>query len=147
MLKSILFSGLILFLLGLVVYIVMAIKSQTMPDDLGLQNGLLRPCPDSPNCVCSEIHNKDDTQHYIAPLVASLDTVKAVIRQQGGEVVSENKDYIHAVFTTSIFRFVDDVELRFEPESGVTHIRSASRMGRSDFGVNRKRVETIKEAL
>ncbi|MDX8387889.1 MAG: DUF1499 domain-containing protein, partial [Ghiorsea sp.] len=62
-------------------------------------------------------------------------------------IETEQSNYIHATFSTSIFRYVDDVELRFDANTGVTHIRSASRMGRSDFGANRKRIEAIQEAL
>jgi uncharacterized protein (DUF1499 family) len=133
--------------IGLIAYIVMAVLSHKVPESLGLQGNQLRPCPESPNCVCSEAHAKDSKQHDIEPFSATLDHVKHVILQQGGQVVSEQKNYLHATFTTSVFRYVDDVELRYDADKQLVHIRSASRIGRSDFGENRKRVNAIKAAL
>ena len=147
MLKTTLFIISAVFVLIFAAFIVMAVMSQKTPKSLGLVDGLLKPCPDSPNCVCSEKHTKENQQHYISPLVADLEKVKHVILQLGGKIASEDDNYVHAKFTSSLFHYVDDVELRFEPETGITHVRSASRMGHSDLGANRKRVEAIKKAL
>jgi uncharacterized protein (DUF1499 family) len=63
------------------------------------------------------------------------------------EVITETENYIHATFTSRIFRFVDDVEFYFMRDAPVIHVRSASRVGYSDLGVNRKRVEKIRQAF
>jgi len=137
-----------LVLVGFLAYIVMAFLSQKQPDNLGLQNGQLKPCPDSPNCVCSE--NQSNAQHFIEPIAGNEETwarLKQVMIAQGGDIQTESSDYMHITFSTAVFHYVDDVEVHFDQEAGLIHLRSASRIGRSDFGVNRKRIETIKKAL
>ncbi|GAV19321.1 hypothetical protein MMIC_P0255 [Mariprofundus micogutta] len=136
----------VLLVLGLVAYIAMAIQSQKTPDGLGLQQGQLRPCPDSPNCVCSEEHSQSSEIHAIAPVKVAdrgWKKMKDIITEQGGVIERDDGLYLHATFTTPVFRYVDDVELRLDEENGLIHIRSASRIGRSDFGVNRSRVERL----
>jgi len=137
-----------LVLVGFLAYIVMAFLSQKQPDNLGLQNGQLKPCPDSPNCVCSE--KQSDAQHFIEPMAGNEGTwarLKQVMIAQGGDIQTESSDYMHITFSTAVFHYVDDVEARFDRENKLIHLRSASRIGRSDFGVNRKRIKTIKKAL
>mgnify|MGYP000639616656 CR=1 FL=1 len=132
-----------LILLGLAAIITMAVQSQKTPEHLGLNQGQLRPCPPSPNCVCSEAHTQGSEQHAVTAIkLADRDwqTMKRVITESGGVIQQSNDLYLHATFTTPVFRYVDDVELRLDEVSGLIHIRSASRVGRSDFGVNRKRV-------
>lgn len=114
----------------------------------GLVSGSLAPCPDKPNCVCSEFG--EDAAHYIAPLDYSgalaekaFVEVLQIIRELGGEVVVSNDDYIAATFSSSLFGFVDDVEYRLDPTQKRIQIRSASRVGHSDLGVNQKRVAKI----
>ncbi|MDQ6956078.1 MAG: DUF1499 domain-containing protein, partial [Mariprofundaceae bacterium] len=91
-----------------------------------------------------------DAQHFIKA-IAGNDKIwarfKRVITEQGGHVEIAKDDYMHITFSTPIFHYVDDVEARFDRGEGLIHIRSASRIGRSDFGVNRKRVEAIIKAL
>ena len=121
---------------------------------LGIDSGKLKPCPDTPNCVSSQAA---DEQHFIEPilLTATPDETRDIILKTLDEfsrvkVIQTQADYIHAEFTSMIFRFVDDVEFYFPAsESGVVRIeiRSASRVGRSDLGVNRKRVEAIREKI
>ncbi|OMH25977.1 hypothetical protein BGP75_25345 [Motiliproteus sp. MSK22-1] len=116
----------------------------------GLQQGVLQACPDKPNCVSSE--EGTDTEHSIKPLLLtdntnSLDQVRAAIGTMGGVVVKMDESYLAATFTSSVFGFVDDLEVRFDRTKGVFHVRSASRVGHSDMGVNRKRVETLRELL
>ncbi len=114
----------------------------------GMVAGRLAPCPDKPNCVSSEFPG--DTAHYIpfightgvdSELVWAL--AHQAVREEGGILTSENENYRSYTFTSSLFRFVDDLELRNDPESESVHIRSASRVGHSDMGVNRKRVQSI----
>lgn len=140
----------VLLLVGLIAYVAMAMQSQKSPEDLGLQQGLLRPCPASPNCVCSEQHSQSSEQHAVAPIKASFGAWKKltnIIIELGGEIQQDDGSYLHAIFTSPVFRYVDDVELRLDEDQGLIHIRSASRVGRSDFGANRKRVENITRAL
>lgn len=120
-------------------------KSEKPP---GLLSGHLSPCPDSPNCVVSEI--VEDDSHYISPVrypaaIAkdSLDLVKQVIQEIGGEIAVEEEAYIAATFTSTFFGFIDDLECRNDKANHTIHLRSASRVGHSDFGANRKRVELI----
>ncbi len=114
----------------------------------GLLSGRLSPCPDSPNCVVSEII--EDDSHYVAPVhypealsKDSLDLVKLVIQEIGGKITIEEEAYIAASFTSTFFGFVDDLECRNDMANHTIHLRSASRVGHSDFGANRERVELI----
>ena len=118
----------------------------------GLVEGRLKQCPDKPNCVSSELVS--DAEHYIEPLVYSVDQaaqvlprLKMIIGEMGGSVQLEKADYLAATFTSSLFRFVDDLELRIDTVQKTIHLRSASRVGHSDLGVNRKRVERLKNAF
>jgi len=88
---------------------------------------------------------------YISPITLPLDNLAkskailvAAIVEQGGQIQAENDDYLAATFTSAFFGFVDDLEARLDVSKGVLHIRSASRVGHSDFGINRKRVELLK---
>ncbi|MDZ7661673.1 DUF1499 domain-containing protein [Thiohalophilus sp.] len=131
------------------ILVALSIASRKQPE-LGLVDGRLPPCPASPNCVCSEYPSNDA---YIKPLgyngspENALARLKQVIGDTGGEVIGEEADYLHAVYQTPWLRFIDDVELRLDKHQQVIHVRSASRVGRSDFGANRKRVETIRAAF
>lgn len=113
----------------------------------GLMNDQLSPCPDTPNCVCSE---DSSSPAYIAPLSFSgtaenaWQTVKYAVVAAGGIITIERPSYLQAHFTSRWLRFVDDVELRMDADNQVIHVRSASRVGHSDFGVNRKRVEKLR---
>ena len=116
---------------------------------IGLVEGKLAVCSSKPNCVCSE-HDKDDS-HSIEPVsvVSSVlnEAVKKVLLEMGAEIVTEQDDYIAATFTSHFFSFIDDFEIRLDRENQLVHVRSASRVGHSDFGVNRKRVMKFKVAL
>lgn len=109
---------------------------------------LLR-CSARPNCVCSEY--RDDVDHYIKPIAIPKrvnsdinNTLKEVIQALGGDLKIDNNNYIAATFSSSLFGFVDDLEVRFSVTENVIHIRSASRVGYGDFGVNRRRVESLR---
>jgi uncharacterized protein (DUF1499 family) len=113
-----------------------------------LVSGALAPCPDKPNCVCSEFG--EDAAHHIEPLDYSgappekaWGDILQIIKELGGKIVVANDGYIAATFASSLFGFVDDVECRLEASQKRIQIRSASRVGHSDLGVNRKRVEAI----
>lgn len=113
-------------------------------------SGALAECPPTPNCVRSEPGT--DADHAVEPFpLGDPSTVRArlvalVERFPRTEIVVVRDDYLHATFTSRIWRFVDDVELRVDREAGVVHVRSASRVGRGDLGVNRARVEAMRAA-
>ncbi|NNE63774.1 MAG: DUF1499 domain-containing protein [Gammaproteobacteria bacterium] len=116
----------------------------------GLVNRSLARCSEKPNCVCSEY--LDDASHYIEPVtdmqdmeMDDMDKVLSTIRDMNGVVQITKENYVAATFSSSIFGFVDDLEIRFDQNQGVMHIRSASRVGYGDGGVNRKRVELFKK--
>lgn len=113
----------------------------------------LAPCPDSPNCV-SSLAPDSDREHYIAPFSFSGDPAAAwqrlrtaVLAEKRVTIVQESKGYLHAEMRSLIFRFVDDIEFSLAADAGLINVRSASRVGYSDFGVNRKRVERIRAAF
>lgn len=121
--------------------------SGSKPGNLGLQNGSLAACPSKPNCVSSQ---QADEGHYIKPLQYRMDRDEARRRLLGilektdrVKVVEQREEYIRAEYRSFLFRFVDDVEFYFSAEK-VIHVRSASRLGYSDLGVNRKRIEWIR---
>lgn len=115
------------------------------PQNIGVQNGRLTPCPDSPNCVSSFA---TDETHAIEPLAASLaDVERVLLGFDDTNIVSSEGDYLYAEFTTRIMGYVDDVEFLYDRNNGVTHVRSASRLGYSDLGANRNRIERIRSEL
>jgi len=115
------------------------------PANIGVQDGRLMACPESPNCVSS--YESDET-HGIAPLNADLAAIEAVlIEQERTNIVNQEGNYLYAEFTSAIMGFVDDVEFLHDPATGLTHVRSASRLGYSDLGANRNRIEAIRAAL
>ncbi|PSB00980.1 DUF1499 domain-containing protein [Merismopedia glauca] len=120
------------------------------PSTLGVKDGKLAPCPSSPNCVSSQAPSSDK-QHWIEPISfrstpeTALANLKSVVQgMKGAEIISETGDYLYAEFTSALMGYVDDVEFYLDRNGGVIHVRSASRLGKSDLGVNRKRVEEIR---
>ena len=110
----------------------------------GLVNGRLAPVGPKPNVVSSEPGTPPDVQ--VAPLRATLAEAKRAVERMGGTVIEETDTYVAATFQSRFFRFIDDVELR-DAGGGVVHVRSSSRVGHSDMGVNRKRVERLRGLL
>lgn len=109
----------------------------------GLENGRLSECPASPNAVSSEPGTQPEK--YVEPLQATLEEVLQAIKETGGVITSHTSNYLSATYMSSVFKFVDDVEVR--SDGAVCHIRSASRVGYSDRGANRKRVAAIRATL
>jgi uncharacterized protein (DUF1499 family) len=123
------------------------------PNNLGVTAGKLASCPSTPNCVCSQI-DKSDPQHYIEPITYegspqdALTKLKGVI--QGMErtaIITEEANYVYAEFTSKLMGFVDDVEFYLDETENVIQVRSASRLGKSDLGVNRQRAEEIRKLM
>ena len=123
------------------------------PDNLGVKEGRLAAAKPTPNCVSSQA-DAADAEHYIAPIpfkgaaAEALAAVrKAVEGMQGASIIRHEGAYLYAEYRTPIMRFVDDVEFVFDEKAGLLHVRSASRLGRRDFGVNRARVEAIRARI
>jgi len=120
----------------------------TRPVNLGVEKGALAPCPASPNCVSSQAHDQGhaiDPFPLRGPSPEAVAELKRIIRSfRRTDIVSATETYIHAEFRSALFGFTDDVEFYCDEKAGVIHVRSASRVGRSDFGVNRKRIEAIR---
>ena len=128
------------------------------PSDLGVHEGRLKPPSRTPNSVASQAKLYPDhpqrTYSSIDPLQlngdssTTLDRIEAIINgMEGGEIVKKESGYLYAQFTTRIMKYVDDAEFWFDPAENVIQVRSASRLGSGDFGVNRKRIEFIREKL
>ena len=137
----------------LIAFAVLALLSMTdsVPTTLGLAGGKLAPCPDSPNCVSSAA---TDPRHAIAgfALDRSLGAAKEELKQAVAKLprtklISESDNYLRFECRSLLFRFVDDVEFHLDDATKTIHVRSASRVGHSDFGVNRRRVEAIRALL
>ncbi|MGB4072992.1 DUF1499 domain-containing protein [Pseudomonas sp.] len=123
--------------------------SGSPPDNLGVHDGRLAPCPDSPNCVNSQA---SDARHAIAPLPLNGDAqqtqarLKALLSEEPRvNLVEEAPGYLRAEFSSKLMRFVDDVE--FLIGATAVEVRSASRLGHSDFDVNRERIEHLRQRL
>lgn len=123
---------------------------------LGVKNGQLTACPISPNCVSSQakdaLHAVDPLQVTGTQAAVKRSILKVLGDMDRAKIVVSNDDYIAAEFTSQLFRFVDDVEFYFPATTATgaataAQVRSASRLGLSDLGVNRKRVEAIRDQL
>jgi len=109
----------------------------------GLVNGLLAEPDTKPNAVCSEVDTQ--SERAVAPIKGSVSAVAKAIEATGGTITARSDDYVSATYMSKIFKFIDDVEIRRDGE--LCQIRSGSRVGYSDGGVNRKRVEIIRRAV
>lgn len=122
------------------------------PAALGMEDGHLSSCPASPNCVVSQ--GETDEEHGIAPIEYSSDReaarellLKVLTVVPRTEVLEQTDDYIRFESTSRLLGFVDDGEFYLPEDEAVIHMRSASRMGESDLGVNRRRLEQIRLAM
>jgi uncharacterized protein (DUF1499 family) len=118
------------------------------PRNLGVIGGRLSPCRRTPNCVSSQA-DPADKEHYVAPIPFKGDAIaavrKAVESMPRARIISADSHYLYAEFRSALLRYVDDVEFHYD--GSVIHVRSASRLGRRDFGVNRARVEEIRRLI
>jgi uncharacterized protein (DUF1499 family) len=114
----------------------------------GIQDSRLMPCPRSPNCVSSyetDASHQTEPLTYTGPREKAMNAVLSILgAMPEASIITSGADYVHAEFRSQIFQFVDDVEFQFVKASPVIHIRSASRVGYSDLGANKKRVELIR---
>jgi uncharacterized protein (DUF1499 family) len=121
------------------------------PTNLGVEASRLAPCPSSPNCVSSDA---DDSTHSIAAFALAIPSRDAWVAVRRSVetlprtiIIAETADYLHAECTSAFFGFVDDLELHLRTAEGVIAVRSASRLGYSDLGVNRRRIEDLRALL
>jgi len=123
--------------------------SGTKPAGLGVHQGKLSDCPDSSNCVSSlgsEDRHAMEPYAYTGDKRRAKEKIIAIISAfKRAKIVVNEQDYLHAEFASAIFGFVDDVEFYFDDENKVVHFRSAARLGKYDFGVNRKRMDKIRK--
>ena len=120
------------------------------PANLGAKNGKLAPVVNKPNNVSSQA-DVNDRAHYVAPIEFTGDAaaafqklVRVVRAQPRASVITQDAQYLHAELSTPLMGFVDDVEFLLAPEQTLIHLRSAARLGYSDLGVNRKRIESLR---
>lgn len=129
-----------------------------MPSDLGVRDGKLKPPARTPNSVSSQADLWPDAPQKdyarIAPLPLQGDAKATIARiadvvedLPGTRIVERGDDYLYVQFTTALMRYVDDVEFWVDPAAGVVQVRSASRLGSKDFGVNRARIESVRARL
>ena len=153
------------FFIAIVLLVVVAVVAGqlgflqgTAPADLGVRDGRLKPPSTTENSVTSQaaLYPDHPQRKYadIAPLrvkgdgPATLARIKAIVEgMDGAKVIKSEPDYIYAQFTTRLMKYVDDVEFWFDPAANAIQVRSASRVGRGDLGVNRKRIEAVRAAL
>jgi uncharacterized protein (DUF1499 family) len=122
---------------------------KTAAETTGLKDGRLLPCPDKPNCVCTqdpaERHRIDPIRYDVTQEMAREKLLRVVRRMERCTLVKADTEYIHAEFRSALFRFVDDVEFLFDDSAKLIHFRSAARTGYYDFKVNRNRMEDIRK--
>ncbi len=156
------FAWLLMVVVSLTVLVVAAGQlgwlQGTPPAELGIRDGRLQPPSVNENSVSSQaaLYPDHPQRQYaaIAPLAPRGDGPSTLVRiktivagMPGAKVVRSDADYLYVQFTSSVLKFVDDAEFWFDPVNKVIQLRSASRIGRSDLGVNRKRIEIIRAAL
>ncbi len=143
--NSVISIAIVLFVISGVLLAIWSCASN--PPKVQLVDGKLRACPSSPNCVSSE---SDSPSSRVEPLTfqgrpeKAWSNLKETLREMEGRIQEEHDGYLWATFTARLFRFVDDVEFRIVSSDGVIHVRSGSRVGYSDLGVNRRRVEKLR---
>ncbi|MCK5888636.1 MAG: DUF1499 domain-containing protein, partial [Methylococcales bacterium] len=113
--------------------------------DKQLIEGKLAVCPDKPNCVNTEYADLAPISYAKLRADQAWNTLQVIIKAQGGEIKKVEQSYLWATFTSSLFKFTDDVEARLETENKRIHLRSASRVGYYDFNANKKRLQKIIE--
>lgn len=132
---------------GLIYFFYLGYKSQTGTAN-GIVNSKLTVCSKKPNCICTEF--PEDTSHFTEAIQRqsiNIDNIKKSIESSGGLIIYVDDNYIAATYTSRIFRYVDDLEIRIDTENKLIHIRSASRVGHSDMGINLTRIEKLKLLL
>jgi len=148
---GVLVAGAVLAIAMVILLAVLARVSRRTTPALGVTDGALTPCPDSPNCVCSQA---EDERHAIAPIAyagsmeeARVALLSAIAAMEGASVVTDDVAYIRVEIHVKGFGFVDDAEFVFDEEAQVIHFRSSARVPYYDYDVNRKRMEGVRAAF
>jgi len=133
------------------IFIALSGCAGSKPDSIGVHDNQLSSCPESPNCVSSDAQ---DEEHKVVhfrlrgdPQKSWAQMVEVVESLTRTTIVTKTETYVHAECRSKLFRFVDDLELLLNPATGIVSIRSASRLGYSDLGVNRKRYKSLRRDL
>jgi len=136
---------------SLIYFIYLGFKSQS-GSPAGLIESSLSPCPSTPNCICTE--HPGDVSHFTEASTYAAENADSIVQkitdaieQSGGVIIKSENNYLAATYTSKIFRYVDDFEIRIDREKQLIHIRSASRVGKSDFGANLKRIKRFEKLL
>lgn len=119
------------------------------PDNLGVSDGKLAACPNTPNCVSTQADSDDS--HAIEPITfegsaadAKSELLRVVQQMPRATIVTEDDNYLHVEFRSAMWGFIDDFEAVIDADSNTIHMRSAARLGMGDMGVNRNRIEAIR---
>ncbi|MCH2533473.1 MAG: DUF1499 domain-containing protein [Bdellovibrionales bacterium] len=148
--KKILYVVIALPIIALIYFFGLGFYSQSLNQNHGIVNDQLKPCPDKPNCVSSQ---EDRDSHYVPPI--EVESVRNSL-QKLVDYFSKNPEYqlqqvsnnyLHVVHKSKIFKYRDDIEFYGDPEKRLLHVRSASRVGYSDIGTNKKRVEKLRSLI
>jgi len=146
-------KALLILVVGIILLtclVMTALSCTARPPKAGLLEGRLRPCPGKPNCICSEDEKTDawvEPLTFQGPPARAWGRLKAALQEIGGTIQRQNDQYIWATFSTRVFRFVDDVEFRMVTDENTIHVRSASRVGYSDLGLNKRRMERLRSTF
>jgi uncharacterized protein (DUF1499 family) len=149
MIKFLLYTGIIIFIMYVSLFTYLSVITRKYPQP-GMIDGKLKPCPGTPNCVCSEYENNP---WYIQPLYFKGTTenawsaLKDAVTSSGGRIDQVTENYLWSTFRSRVFRFTDDVEFRLDAANKRIQVRSASRAGKGDLGVNRERIEKLRRNL
>lgn len=148
--RFLLFGIIGLVILGIVGVAFTIWRARTVPPPSNVGGGDLQPCPDTSNCVSTL--QTDDEQHRMEPISytgtlpeARQQLISVINELPRSEVITQTDDYIHVVFRSATMGFPDDVEFTFDEDTQQIDFRSAARMGRDDLGVNRDRMQTIRD--
>jgi uncharacterized protein (DUF1499 family) len=140
-------TSLLIALFIILAVLLTILSCASKPPKVQLVDGRMRACPDTPNCVSSEsgsASSRIEPLTFQGPPEKAWSDLKETIREMGGRIQEESDGYLWATFTSRVFHFVDDVEFRMVSTHGLIHVRSGSRVGYSDLGVNRRRVEKLR---
>lgn len=137
--------------LGVLVSVILLTGCSGTMTNLGINEGKLQSCPKTPNCINSQSGTegqKVQSINYTGTQKEAHERLLQIIKtEKRTKTITVQGNYIRVEFTSALFRFVDDVEFYFpegQERDGVIHVRSASRIGHSDLGANRKRIERIR---
>lgn len=138
----------VLGVMGAIV-IYMLVKNNSMPENLGINNGRLAKLSKKPNAVSSQTDEKDksvEALKFKGNLENSKNVIYKAIENYGNaKTVRNEKNYLYVIFTTGKMKYHDDVEFYFDESEKLIHFRSSSRIGYSDLGLNRERYNKLKE--